>query len=182
MTDVTVREIASGDLVTEQVLELRALFLAAWSGKDGEFSEDDWRSASGGIHVVAESGGRILSHASVVTRVLVSGDHPMRTGYVEAVATWPEHQGHGYATQVMTAIGDVLEGYELGTLDTGVPAFYERFGWERWQGPTAVRTERGVIRTPEEDGQVMILRTASTPADLDLAAPISCDWRPGDVW
>jgi len=27
----------------------------------------------------------------------------------------------------------------------------------------------------------MVLRTPSTPA-LDEAAPISCDWRPGDVW
>jgi aminoglycoside 2'-N-acetyltransferase I len=182
VTDVTVREIASRDLLPEQVVELRALFAAAWSNKDGEFSEDDWRSASGGIHVVVDGGGRILSHASVVTRVLESGDRPLRTGYVEAVATSPQHQGRGYATKVMTAVGDVLGRYELGALDTAIPAFYERFGWERWQGPTAVRTERGVITTPEEDGQVMILRTASSPTDLDLAAPISCDWRPGDVW
>jgi aminoglycoside 2'-N-acetyltransferase I len=45
-----------------------------------------------------------------------------------------------------------------------------------------VRAPNGEQRTPDEDGYVMILRTASTPADLDLEAPISCDWRPGDVW
>ena len=182
MSDPGLREIGTDDLTSEQVEELRALFLLAWQGKDGVFVDDDWRSASGGVHVVLEHDGRILSHASVVERVLETGDRSMRTGYVEAVATWPEHQGRGYATQVMTAIGEVLGRYELGALDTGIPGFYTRLGWERWQGPTAVRTERGVIMTPEEDGMVMILRTASTPADLDLDKPISCDWRPGDVW
>jgi aminoglycoside 2'-N-acetyltransferase I len=82
----------------------------------------------------------------------------------------------------MRAVGTFLEGYELGALDTGIPAFYERLEWERWRGPTAVRTERGVIRTPEEDGLVMVRTTPLTPEGLDLAAAISCDWRPGDVW
>jgi aminoglycoside 2'-N-acetyltransferase I len=38
-----------------------------------------------------------------------------------------------------------------------------------------------VIGTPEEDGAVMVRMTPTTP-ELDLTAPISCDWRPGDVW
>ena len=60
----------------------------------------------------------------------------MRTGYVEAVATWPEQQGNGYATEVMGAVasGQVLdERYELGALDTGLSRFYERLGWEVWR-------------------------------------------------
>jgi aminoglycoside 2'-N-acetyltransferase I len=44
-----------------------------------------------------------------------------------------------------------------------------------------VRTERGLVATPEEDGYVMVLRTPTTRT-IDLAAPISCEWRPGDVW
>ena len=62
-----------------------------------------------------------MSHASVVERILESGEHAMRTGYVEAVATWPEQQGNGYATEVMGAVARVLdERYELGALDTGL--------------------------------------------------------------
>jgi len=38
-----------------------------------------------------------------------------------------------------------------------------------------------VVATREEDGYVMILRTPSSPR-LDPEAPISCEWRPGDVW
>jgi hypothetical protein len=37
------------------------------------------------------------------------------------------------------------------------------------------------VRTAEEDGNVLVLRTPATD-DLDLAGPITCDWRPGDVW
>ncbi len=38
-----------------------------------------------------------------------------------------------------------------------------------------------VIPTPEEDGLVLVRLTPSSP-ELDLSAPISCDWRLGDVW
>jgi aminoglycoside 2'-N-acetyltransferase I len=177
-----VRLVATEDLTSDEVAVLRALFDVAWANKGGEFSDDDWRSATGGTHVLAETGGQIVSHASVVPRTLEAGGRSMRTGYVEAVATWPEHQGRGVASQVMDAVGAVVDGFEIGALDTGIPGFYERLGWERWRGPTSVRTERGVIRTPDEDGLVMIRRTPATPANLDLGAPISCDWRPGDVW
>ena len=39
----------------------------------------------------------------------------------------------------------------------------------------------GDERTPEEDGFVLVRLTPTSP-DLDLSAPISCEWRPGDVW
>ena len=64
--------------------------------------------------MIASIGDRIVSHASVVDRVLETGDLALRTGYVEAVATWPEHQGAGHATRVMRAVGTFLDGYELG--------------------------------------------------------------------
>jgi aminoglycoside 2'-N-acetyltransferase I len=44
-----------------------------------------------------------------------------------------------------------------------------------------VRTERGLVRTPEDDGNVLVRPTPTSPP-LDLAAPISCEWRRGDVW
>ena len=106
----------------------------------------------------------------------------MRTAYVEAVATHPQHRRRGYATEVMRAVGSFIdERYELGALDTGLTAFYGSLGWEPWRGQTFVRTGGGTVGTPEEDGLVMIRRTPTTPY-LDLDAPISCDWRPGDVW
>jgi hypothetical protein len=71
--------------------------------------------------------------------------------------------------------------YEIGALGTGEQAFYERLGWERWQGPTFERTVDGDVRTPGEDDGVMILRVATSPA-LTLRERLSCEWRPGDSW
>jgi len=36
-------------------------------------------------------------------------------------------------------------------------------------------------RTPADDGYILVLPTPSSP-HFDLTAPISCDWRRGDVW
>ena len=81
-------------------------------------------------------------------------------------------------------VGRVIgEGYELGALGdgSGIPGFYQRLGWETWQGPTWVAGPDGPERTAEEDGSILVLRTPAT-GELDLAGPITCDWRAGDVW
>jgi aminoglycoside 2'-N-acetyltransferase I len=75
----------------------------------------------------------------------------------------------------------IREQFELGALGTGRPAFYERLGWLTWKGPSSVRTAAGNRRTPDDDGYILVLPTPTSPR-LDLTAPISCDWRPGDVW
>ena len=76
-----------------------------------------------------------------------------------------------------------FEGYELGALADGtrIPGFYQRLGWEAWQGPTWAAGPDGPVRTAEEDGSVLVLRTPAT-GTLDLTGPLTCDWRPGDVW
>jgi len=38
------------------------------------------------------------------------------------------------------------------------------------------------VRSPDEDGGIMVRLTPATPADLDLSLPIAVDWRPGEVW
>jgi aminoglycoside 2'-N-acetyltransferase I len=75
----------------------------------------------------------------------------------------------------------IRDRFELGALGTGRHQFYERLGWLTWTGPASVRTPEGTRRTPDEDGFILVLPTPSSPA-LDLAAPISCEWREGDVW
>jgi aminoglycoside 2'-N-acetyltransferase I len=179
---VAVRRAATGQLTPEEVDSLRRMMTAAWEHEEGAFANSDWEHATGGVHVLVEDGGGIVSHGAVVDRTLEIGGLPVRTGYVEAVATWPKHQHRGYATLVMREVGEVIQAdYALGALSTPVPAFYERLGWERWLGPTSVRRPRGVERTPDDDGGIMILRTRTSPA-LDLGAAIVCEWREGDVW
>ena len=118
----------------------------------------------------------------MVPRELHAGDRRLVTGYVEAVATSPERRRRGLASAVMSEAGDHIDRtFALGALDTGTQPFYERLGWTVWEGPTFVRTGSGPVRTAEEDGQIMVRLTPTSP-ELDFAAPISCDWRPGDVW
>jgi aminoglycoside 2'-N-acetyltransferase I len=148
----------------------------------GRLRDEDWEHALGGIHVLAEEDGAIVAHAAVVERPIEIDGRPIRTGYVEAVATALERRGTGLGTRVMEEVARIIRaGYELGMLGTGVQAFYERLGWQTWRGPSAVRTATGEVPSPDEDGYLMVLLTGTTPA-LDPTARITCDDRPGDAW
>lgn len=174
------RRVSSAQLQAADLARLHDLFRAAWPA--GDFGPEDEAHAMGGTHWIAEAQGRIVGHASVVPRVLEAAGVPLETGYVEAVATHPAWRYRGIATRLMAAAGDhVREAYRLGALSTGLPILYERLGWERWRGPTFVRTAGRLLRTPEEDDGVMVLRTPRTPALSGMEA-LSCDWRPGDCW
>jgi aminoglycoside 2'-N-acetyltransferase I len=170
--------VPSDELAHGERAALRALFERCW----GDFSQADWNHMFPADHVLVERGGRIVSHGAVIERELRIGDVGLRTGYVENVATEPEARSNGYATLVMQEAARLIRAsFELGALDSGAPGFYERLGWERWRGPTAVRRAGRLIATPGEDGAVLVLRTPATPP-LDLDARISCEDRPGDVW
>jgi len=66
-------------------------------------------------------------------------------------------------------------------LSTGRHEFYQRLGWERWLGPTFVRRGEALVRTPDEDDGIMVLRFGRS-RDTDLTAPIACEAREGDDW
>jgi aminoglycoside 2'-N-acetyltransferase I len=177
-----IRLVPSDALRPDEVAALRELFDEAWSDDAEGFTDLDWSHAVGGVHVIAEADGRVVAHASVVQRELHTAGHRLRTGYVEAVATRPSRQREGLGSLVIGEVGELIDRtYRLGALATGVVGFYERLGWMVWEGPTSVRTAAGLVRTAEEDGNVFVRLTPTSP-ELDLSAPISCDWRPGDVW
>lgn len=183
MRDVRIRQLRTEDLAAAEVAAVRELLWAAFAEEDdGAFTEDDWQHSTGGMHFVLDLDGRIVSHASVVERDLHVGAKPVRTGYVEAVATAVDQQRRGYGTAVMRVVNKYIARYfDLGGLGTGSQSFYERLGWLIWRGPSSVRTTNGPERTADDDGYILVLKTPSSPA-LDLSAPISCEWRPGDVW
>ncbi len=153
--------------------ELRALLDSAFAG---DFGDDDWAHCLGGVQVLLRDEAGLVGHAAVVPRTLWSG-RDLRVGYVEGVAVRPDAQQRGHGRALMAAVQaqpyDVLA---LSTTDAGLP-FYLALGWQPWRGPLAVRTPQGVVRTPEDDGSVLVLGSG-----LDLAAELVCDWRRGDVW
>jgi aminoglycoside 2'-N-acetyltransferase I len=132
------------------------------------------------IHVLAYFEDRLVGHAMWVTRWLQPGKHkPLRSAYVEMVATEPEFQRRGIATKVMERVAEAMVGYELGGLCPAEPGVYSRLGWEFWRGPLFIRTENGYSPTPDE--RVMVLRLPESPP-FDLDDSLSAEWRPGEVW
>ncbi len=149
---------------------------------DGDFSDDDWQHTLGGWHVIGSDAGTVVSHAAVVPRQIEVGDASFAAGYVEGVATRPDRQRQGLGSIVMTEAAAVIRGeFAIGVLSTSSHDFYQGLGWQRWQGPTFVRTGGRLVRTEDEDDGIMVLRFGPSQ-DADLTAPISCDSRPGDDW
>jgi aminoglycoside 2'-N-acetyltransferase I len=122
----------------------------------------------------------------IVDRRLYQGheaDLAIDVGYVEHVATHPDAQRLGHASAVMRRVGDIVaEEYALGGLATGSNAFYERLGWETWRGEIWLAGQGGRRRMPEQEGDVMVLRTPTTPSTLDVAAPLLGWAREADPW
>lgn len=185
---IRIRQLGSAALRTDEIDRVRTIMVDAFGDDpDERFTDDDWEHALGGRHFLVEDDGSIVGHASVVDRALHVAGQPVHAGYVEAVAIDPARHGQGLGTRLMAAVNEyVLGHFELGALGTAEHGFYARLGWQTWLGPTSVRTADGDRRTPDEDGSILVLVTPTTSAvlavPLDLRAPLSCEWRPGDVW
>ena len=172
--------VVGDDLPPATLAAVRAMVWAAFG--DGGFAEEDWQHTFGGRRVLAMAGEVPVGHAAVVPRLLHVGGRPVRTGYVEGVATATDRHGTGIGSAVMTAAAEIVRAdHEMGALSTGRQSFYGRLGWERWLGATYVRDGANLIRTADEDDGVMVLRHGDS-ADVDLTADLSCEARAGDDW
>ena len=172
----------------------------------GENLEPLWAAYAADFHAIGWAQDLPVSYAMIVTRWLQAGTGPpLRTAYVELAATLPEFQGRGYATALMRRLAATIAAadYALAALCPADTQLYARLGWEYWRGPLFIRRppegwpagERAAVTaaatatdtaaadllpTPEE--RVMILRLPQTPP-LDLAWPLSAEWRPGgELW
>jgi aminoglycoside 2'-N-acetyltransferase I len=136
---------------------------------------------TGGRHVLVRREGVLVSHAVATIRGVQPGGLPvLRTAFLDAVATHPEHQGRGYGSVALRRMATEIAGDEIGCLQTDVAGFYERLGWETWRGPLAGRGPDGLVPTPDQTG-VMILRLARTPP-LDLDAQLTIECQPRRIW
>ncbi len=170
------RRLATTELTDSEVTAIRALMDVAFGpDEDERFTDDDWAHAIGGVHFVLDDEGDIVTHASVVERELHIDGVPLRTGYVEAVATAPDRENQGHGSTVMEAVGEhireivrarcarhrpapLLRAPGLGDLDSG------RRSCGRPDGP---------VRTPDEEGYILVLRTPSSPPfELDADAQL----------
>lgn len=171
--------IPADQLASEQVVEIHALCNRAYAIYDVDL-EPIFQTFTDATHVIGWRGPAMVSHAMWVTRWLQPGDQPpLRTAYVEMVATEPQLQGRGFASAVMRRLASAIHDFELGGLSPAEPMLYTNLGWVFWQGPLFIRTQESLLSTPDES--IMILRLPKTPA-LDLTLPMSAEWREGELW
>jgi len=174
--DLKVEVLHADQLTPEQLAEIHALCNRAY---DADL-EPLFRTFTDVTHVIGWWGSAIVTHAMWVTRWLQPGNQPpLRTAYVEMVATEPQFQGRGFASAVMRRLADAIRDFEMGGLSPAEPLLYEKSGWVFWQGPLFIRTQDGLLST--SDGSVMILRLPKTPP-LDLTSSLSAEWREGELW
>ncbi len=170
-------EVASSNSLTKTQ---RAEILALCNRAFREDLTPFFRTITDATHVVGTLGDKLISHALWITRWLQCNDNPpLRTAYVELVATDPDFQRRGFATAVMQRLVCEIVDFDLAALSPAIPDFYLKLGWVFWRGPLFIRSPEGLIPTPEES--VMVLHLTQTPR-LDLEAPLSAEWREGELW
>src|SRR5713101_5574572 len=177
--DLVLLSIPTEELTAEQRSSVIEVCIAAHNKED--FKNLFSYIPSGGRHVLAFLDADLVCHAVATTRwVQPGGLDVLKTAYIDAVSTLPSRQGCGYGSESMRRLADDIGDYEIGCLQNDKPGFYARLGWELWRGPLAVRTNYGLIPTPDQRG-VMVLRLPKTPP-LDLDGGLSIERQPARIW
>ncbi|ETW23502.1 aminoglycoside N-acetyltransferase AAC(2')-Ic [Mycobacterium gastri] len=175
----TARLVHTSDLDGETRQHIHQMVTDAFAG---DFTENDWEHALGGMHALIWHHGAIIAHAAVVQRRLIYQGTALRCGYIEGVAVREDWRGQGLVRALLDAGEQVIRGaYQLGALSSSARArrLYASRGWLPWRGPTSVLAPTGPVRTPDDDGTVFVL---PVEVALDTSAGLMCDWRAGDVW
>ncbi|CAM5590109.1 aminoglycoside N-acetyltransferase AAC(2')-Ie [Streptomyces avidinii] len=171
----------TAQLGEEELREVRELLDGAFGG---DFSDEDFEHALGGMHVLVHEGGELVAHGSVVQRRAVHAGRALRTGYVEAVAVRADRRRRGLGGAVVQALeGVVARAYLLGALsasDAGA-ALYAARGWQVWGGEIGVLGPAGPERLPDEEGSTYVWAPAGGVLPDPAAGPLHFDWRNGDV-
>jgi aminoglycoside 2'-N-acetyltransferase I len=175
----TARLVHTADLDSETRQRVCQMVTAAFAG---DFTDDDWEHALGGMHALIWHHGAIIGHTAVVQRRLLYRGSALRCGYVEGVAVREDFRGQGLVHALLDGAEQVIRGaYQVGAVSSSDLArrVYTARGWLPWRGATSVLAPTGPARTPDDDGTVFVLPVGIS---LDTSADLMCDWRAGDVW
>ncbi|WP_238981268.1 GNAT family N-acetyltransferase [Williamsia herbipolensis] len=177
------RRAHTADLSASDLAAIRALMTDAFAG---DFDDDDFDHALGGVHVIAQgASGDVLGHAAVVQRQLAVGDRVCRVGYVEAVAVSSAAQRQGLGSALMAAVEDIVDAaYDIGALaasEAGMRLYRSR-GWVPWEGPLRAVAAEGVVDTPDDQDCVLVFGAPIRTGAIDLGAVLVADRRRGDPW
>ncbi|MEU2926577.1 GNAT family N-acetyltransferase [Streptomyces sp. NPDC007251] len=176
---VRLRIAHTADLAPGELRAARALLDQAF---DGGFSDQDWDHGLGGTHVLVHDRAGLAAHGSVVMRRIRHRGRWLRTGYVEAVAVRPDARRTGLGGRVLGELERIIgRAYDLGALSASEDGarLYTARGWQRWPGQVHALSPDGIVRLPDEEGDVFVRPALAGP--LDPAGELVFDWRDGDV-
>ena len=171
-----IEQVHSSRMPLPTLVEVERLCDSAYATETARF----FKSLGPGDHLLGRVNGTLVAHLMWITRWLQpEGGGPLRTAYVEMVATSPGARRKGYASALLNHFPSLVRNFELAALCPATETLYSRLGWRFWQGPLAARKAGKIVETPDE--RVMILLLPKTPP-LDLNARLSVEWRDGEVW
>ncbi|PCG85938.1 aminoglycoside 2'-N-acetyltransferase [Streptomyces sp. WZ.A104] len=176
-----VRTVHTVELTAAERAKIRALLDTAF---DGDFADQDWEHALGGIHALIHGeDGLLVAHGAVVQRRVLHANRSYRVGYVEAVAVRAGHRRGGLGHRVMAALEHVIDtAHDFGALsasDAGA-ALYAARGWQVWPGRLTALGPDGPVPLPEEEGSTYVRPAAGRPLPAPVH-PLAFDWREGDL-
>src|SRR5260221_549575 len=129
MTTLDLSVVPTRDLSRAMKTSIVALCTRAFARDFGNLFD----FVSNSMHILAHQEGVLVGHACWASRWLEpDGYGPLKTAYVDAVATEPDVQGHGIGSAVIGRLNTEIQPYPLGALSTPRISFYGRLGWERW--------------------------------------------------
>jgi len=178
MADILDIQVKSGQLLSEdEYSEIRELCTQAFKRDYLPFL----KSFQHATHVLGRYRHKLVTHVLWITRWLQIGKSPpLRTAYIEALATDLDYRNKGFASEIMRKATGEIQDYDLAALSTGSPGFYAKIGWQLWRGPLFIRTDKGLMPTQDEHG-VMVLSLPKTPS-FDINAALSVEWRKVEPW
>lgn len=175
-TRIEIRRVDSAQLTERLTADLHRLCDSAYQCSTRPY----FAQIGPGEHLLGFSGALLVSHLMWVTRWLQpEGSPPLRTAYIEMVATAPAAQRRGHATALLEHVVTLLDDFELAALCPATDNLYARLGWCFWRGPLETRHDGRLAPNPEE--RVMIMPLSRTPP-LDSGSRLSIEWREGEVW
>lgn len=146
----------------------------------GEYSEGDFSTCLGGLHIIAYENNEIVGHGALIQRQLVVNGKPLKAGYVESMAVRSDKQRQGIGKLLMLEINQLIKmTYQIGALSQSEEGegLYLNSGWIKMKPPFYEFTINGIEKSDEIS--VMIYDLTNM---LNVVSKLIIDCRIGDSW
>lgn len=170
------------DLDQQQRQQISELCFAAFD----EAPWDQYKFMQDATHIVAILDNQIVSHALWTDRVFTIDDITSHVAYIEYVTTDHKLRGKGLASELLKYLINTLIklNYDLAALQPEDEAFYQKIGWETWQGSLYINHDKSIDFS--EDVQIMLYPLNNQLSDKVSSSSknnlIYSDWREGEIW